>query len=769
MAQQVDIPGLGIVEFPDGMSDDDIASAIKKNIMPTLPATSTASSVGRTLAGFADSVVGGPASVANMIGYAGARALGRSPEEAKKAEVFETQPLAKAFGVGNSPEYRSEATQRLGAFVGENVGKGAEWISKQTGLPVADVENMINTLGMGAGVKAAPLANKAIGAAGAATEKAAVGTGKAAAKGAKAVAALPGDITKGALNAARSDLPVSSLKISDKTLNQATDAASHASGKAAVGPLGELAIRASGNEVPIQGRVVENMAETAARGYKDMFNDRRSGIYGGAQGMADIAGLFGVGIPFQGSLMRAGIPAALKAVNPLRAVDPADMRGVTVGGKPATFDIFSGKNTDYIQSAGVENMGRRTYGRTVDETPFKEAPKPAPKPAGPAPVLALGHNGKTSLRNRKPEVKESTAPIYASESGIAGTNLSAVDDALFNQKYAPQPVEGYAQPALLPDAVPEPVAPSAPKVFEQSREERLDALKQKMLERGIVPEEKGPGKREANAANKQSKEENLKKTIAEWNNADSPVRNIDTQPVDTTDMDNATRGIYNKLKPNGNYDSIPSPEWLKEHGITEQTFIRRSIGAKRNPSPVAPKTSNPTPKPKPTLIDLESITPESSVAESLGVPPSMIQPKINLNSKLKSVGLNEAKIKKLMDEPHIIKNDYEKIKTLMTDEEFKQQMKDKGKTSINVKDTKDTLIQYALGDDAKFKLEPDFKLKSLRLYHYPDSTGKMINGAPISAQGTYNGVSATINFKGASKGQKYDIIDDSTGKVIKQV
>lgn len=32
MAQQIDVPGVGVVEFPDGMSDDEIASAIKKNL-----------------------------------------------------------------------------------------------------------------------------------------------------------------------------------------------------------------------------------------------------------------------------------------------------------------------------------------------------------------------------------------------------------------------------------------------------------------------------------------------------------------------------------------------------------------------------------------------------------------------------------------------------------------------------------------------------------------------------------------------------------------
>lgn len=44
MAQRIDVPGMGVVEFPDGMSDDQIASAIKANMggTPTPAPTATA-------------------------------------------------------------------------------------------------------------------------------------------------------------------------------------------------------------------------------------------------------------------------------------------------------------------------------------------------------------------------------------------------------------------------------------------------------------------------------------------------------------------------------------------------------------------------------------------------------------------------------------------------------------------------------------------------------------------------------------------------------
>ena len=34
MTQRIDVPGVGIVEFPDSMNDDQITNAIKTNIIP---------------------------------------------------------------------------------------------------------------------------------------------------------------------------------------------------------------------------------------------------------------------------------------------------------------------------------------------------------------------------------------------------------------------------------------------------------------------------------------------------------------------------------------------------------------------------------------------------------------------------------------------------------------------------------------------------------------------------------------------------------------
>lgn len=102
----------------------------------------------RSSAALADTVAGVVPGVAGMVTYASARAAGQSPEEASamQAKVVGAldKPFGEAFGITETPEYKSEASQQLMKFIGENVEKGADWISKKTGLPKSDVEFYIN-------------------------------------------------------------------------------------------------------------------------------------------------------------------------------------------------------------------------------------------------------------------------------------------------------------------------------------------------------------------------------------------------------------------------------------------------------------------------------------------------------------------------------------------------------------------------------------------------------------------------------------------------
>ena len=120
--------------------------------------------LGRGAASLADTTVGAVIpTVAGMVTYPTAR-LFMSPEEASAAASNVVsrvdRPFGRAFGVEGTPEYQNETTQKLVNFIGENVSKGAKWISQQTGLPESDVENMIGTLSLAAPAAAKPLAQK---------------------------------------------------------------------------------------------------------------------------------------------------------------------------------------------------------------------------------------------------------------------------------------------------------------------------------------------------------------------------------------------------------------------------------------------------------------------------------------------------------------------------------------------------------------------------------------------------------------------------------
>jgi DNA-directed RNA polymerase subunit F len=77
-------------------------------------------------------------------------------EALEKLTTFADRPIGKAFGITNDPAYNAEAANRFMNFVGENMDKGADYISKETGMPKSDVQWFMNA----ALIKAAPAVAK---------------------------------------------------------------------------------------------------------------------------------------------------------------------------------------------------------------------------------------------------------------------------------------------------------------------------------------------------------------------------------------------------------------------------------------------------------------------------------------------------------------------------------------------------------------------------------------------------------------------------------
>ena len=118
-----------------------------EDLIPKTPGFMT--QLGRGAASLADVTLGSVIPGAVQFGAYPFARMGRSPEEAQAAAKriaapFE-QPFGRTFGVTETPQYQQESSRQLMDFIGQNFQKGAKFISEKTGLPQADIENMLGS------------------------------------------------------------------------------------------------------------------------------------------------------------------------------------------------------------------------------------------------------------------------------------------------------------------------------------------------------------------------------------------------------------------------------------------------------------------------------------------------------------------------------------------------------------------------------------------------------------------------------------------------
>lgn len=142
------VPAFGVQFAPEKAAK--VSQSAKRFLAEQPSLGQVAAETGQGLASMADVVAGIVPMVAGTGTYAVSRALQKTPEEATKlqqaVEAPLSQPVGKLFGITEQPGYQQSAANRLMQFVGENLEKGAGYIAQQTGLPQADVQNMINSL-----------------------------------------------------------------------------------------------------------------------------------------------------------------------------------------------------------------------------------------------------------------------------------------------------------------------------------------------------------------------------------------------------------------------------------------------------------------------------------------------------------------------------------------------------------------------------------------------------------------------------------------------
>lgn len=106
---------------------------------------------GRGMASAADHTVGSIIpSLADQLIYAGSRAIGQSPDQATATAHSVSgpmqQPFGKLFDVTQSAGYQNEAVGRVSRAVGDKIGEGAKYVADKSGVPTADVVNIMGTL-----------------------------------------------------------------------------------------------------------------------------------------------------------------------------------------------------------------------------------------------------------------------------------------------------------------------------------------------------------------------------------------------------------------------------------------------------------------------------------------------------------------------------------------------------------------------------------------------------------------------------------------------
>jgi len=134
MPQIIEVPGMGQVEFPDGMSDDDISAAIRKNMPPTQPQQASltdralGSGVGRTLLGIATPVLGIGQAAAHLTDPLTGLGLGPKADAAlKEIEASKRRGMERA---GENIDVAGVFGQGIGALapagaVTKVLGRGA--------------------------------------------------------------------------------------------------------------------------------------------------------------------------------------------------------------------------------------------------------------------------------------------------------------------------------------------------------------------------------------------------------------------------------------------------------------------------------------------------------------------------------------------------------------------------------------------------------------------------------------------------------------------
>ncbi len=125
MPQHIDVPGMGVVEFPDGMSDDQITAAIQKNA-PAAPAPKS-SAAGDFFKSIPRGMMSGLSAAGSALGQSTAHEMSQPEMAAEIPSAHDTTGILEKNVTGpmHQPEGRAG---KFGAAIGESIGNPASYV-----------------------------------------------------------------------------------------------------------------------------------------------------------------------------------------------------------------------------------------------------------------------------------------------------------------------------------------------------------------------------------------------------------------------------------------------------------------------------------------------------------------------------------------------------------------------------------------------------------------------------------------------------------------
>jgi len=410
----------------------------------TAPETA-AQTFGRSAASLADTALNAITGTLDYGAYALARAAGRTPEQATAETTSPKDVVGRAFGVTGTAGYENAPLRSAGRFIGEQLGENViQPVASATGIPEADVANMLNSLAMGvapvAGKVAAPVARTAAKVPGVvaqvpgAVRDVAGGaygsfTGKTAAPGAVPEPWQQPSVRQPVSKTYYTPEQITAWRAGELPTEQLTPQPIEN-----LGPQALAALQKTEGNVPYTGQGFRAFGEQLGETYRNPLNL-----------LTDVGldVLTSGGLPTMARMGYKGIKGAQGAT-----------AAKTLEG--AGFTRLYPAELAALESGQPHPSALGPIAPTAQ--PTATAPTVTTQPVVPQPVPRLGYSPTPSV-------------MYGSETGIVGKTPQEVVTADLAQRYAPQPVA-----AVAPETV------VAPAVDVAAQEAAKQASKQKVLD-----------------------------------------------------------------------------------------------------------------------------------------------------------------------------------------------------------------------------------------------------------------------------------------------